>query len=89
MEDRQSNDVFVPDGTATRCGWNNALIDGTDILRSTVAIGREFKFPIDINLSAPPQLTQNHDQSTIDYLRLADSNRPFKFFNFKVINRIS
>ena len=89
MEDRQSNDVFIPDGTATGCGWSNALIDGTDILRSTVAIGREFKFPIDINLSALPQLTQNNDQSTIDYLRLADSNRPFKFFNFKVINRIS
>ena len=22
MEDRQSNDVFIPDGTATGCGWN-------------------------------------------------------------------
>ena len=32
-------------------------IDDTDILRSIVAIGREFRFPIDINLSALPQLT--------------------------------
>ena len=32
-------------------------------------------FPIDINLSAVTQLTQNNTQSTIDYLRLTDSDR--------------
>ena len=57
MEDRQSNDVFVPAGIAAGYALNSASIDGTDILRSTVAIGREFRFPIDINLSALPQLT--------------------------------
>ena len=60
MEDRQSNDVFVPAGIAAGYAWNSAPIDGTDILRSTVVIGREFRFSIDINLSAPPQLTQNN-----------------------------
>jgi len=74
MEDRQSNDVFIPAGIAARYVWNIAPIDGTNILRSTVTIGRELRFAIDINLSALPQLTHNNTQSTIDYLRLNDSN---------------
>ena len=85
MEDRQSNDVFVPAGIAVGYAWNSAPIDGTDILRSTVAIGREFRFLIDINLSALPQLTQNNDQSTIDYLRLIDSNRRFSSSILKIL----
>ena len=57
IEDRQSNDVFVPVGIAAGCAWNSNPIDGNDILRSTVAIGYEFRFPIDINLIALTQLT--------------------------------
>ena len=40
MEDRQSNEIFVPVGTTTVYTWNSAHIDGTDILLSTIAIGR-------------------------------------------------
>ena len=60
MENRQSNDVFTPYRTVVGCIWNSVPIDGTDILRSTVAIDREFRFPIDINLSALSQLIQNN-----------------------------
>lgn len=79
MDSRQSNDVIVPAGIATGYAWNSAPIDGTDILRSTVAIGRKPRFPININLSALPQLTQNNVQSTIDCLRLTDSS--YRFFS--------
>ena len=85
MEDRQSNDVFVSVGIAAGYAWNRASIDGTDILRSTVATGREFRFPIDINLSPLPQLTQNNAQSTIDYLRLTDFNRRFSSSILKIL----
>ena len=74
MEDRESNDVFVMTWIAVWYMWNSAPINGTEILRSTIAIGREFRFPIDIKLSALPQLTQNNAQSSIDYLRLANYN---------------
>ena len=77
IEDRQSNNVIVPTGIVTEYAWNSAPIDGTNILHSTVAIDRKFRFPIDINLSAFPQLTQIDAQSAIDYLRLTDSNHPF------------
>ena len=75
MEDRQNNDVFVPVGISTGYVWNSAPIDDNNILPSTIAIGREYRFHIDINLSALPQLTQNNAQLTIDYLRPTDSNR--------------
>ena len=67
MEDQQSNDVFVPAEIITGYVWNDAPIDGTAILHSTVAIGREFRFPIDIDLSTLPQLTQNNAQSAVDF----------------------
>ena len=68
IEDRQSNNVFVPAGIAIGYAWNSAPIDDTDILRSTVDIGREFRFPIDIDLFALPQLTQKiYNQLLIFY----------------------
>ena len=57
MEDRYSNDVFVSGGIAAGCACNSLFIDGTDILRSAVAIGHEFRFPIDINLFTLSQWT--------------------------------
>ena len=85
MEDRQSNDVFVPTGIAAGYAWNRAPIDGTDILRSTVAIDREFRFSIDIDLSALPQLTQNNVQSYVDFLLLTNSNRRFSSAILKIL----
>ena len=85
MEDRQCNDIFVQAGIATGYASNSAHIDDTDILRSTAAICREFRFPIDINLSALPQLTQNNSQLTIDYLRFTDSNRRLSSFIWKIL----
>jgi PAS domain-containing protein len=53
--DRGTNDVFVE---AVHCfftyAWNASVIDGTDIVRSVAALGREFKFPLDLNLSSVP-----------------------------------
>ena len=85
IEDRQSNDVFVPTGIAAGYAWNSAPIDGTDILRSTVAIDREFRFSIDIDLSALPQLTQNNAQSAVDFLRPTDSNRRLSSSVLKIL----
>ena len=85
MEDRQSNDVFVPAGIAAAHAWNSAPINGTDILRSTVAIGQEFRFTIDIHLSALPQITQNNAQSAVDFLWLTDSNCRFSSTILKIL----
>ena len=85
MKDRQSNDVYVPVGIAAGCVWNSAPIDGTNILRTTVASCREFRFAIDIKLSAFPQLTQNNAQFAFDFLRHTDSNRRFSSSILKIL----
>ena len=64
---------------------NGPPIDGTDILRNTVAIGKGFRFPIDIDLSALPQLTQNNAQSAVDFIRQTDSNRRFSSVILKIL----
>ena len=49
--------------------WNASPIDGTDILRSVPAIGRELKFLIDIHESNLPVPTSNVTASVVDYIR--------------------
>ena len=40
--------VFI-EGAKTLCyAWNSAPVTGTDLSRSLLVVGREFKFPIDI-----------------------------------------
>ena len=53
-EDRGTNDIFVTAGDAEGNVWNSSPIDGTNILRSVPAIGRELRFLLDIHLSALP-----------------------------------
>jgi hypothetical protein len=53
-------------------GWNAAPIDGTDISRSKVAVGREFPFPIDLSSSAnTPRISGSNPQNAIDYFEAA------------------
>ena len=61
---------MVPADIAAGYAWNSVIIDGTDILRSIPTIGREIHFPIDVSLNTLPKLTQNNDQTALDYLKL-------------------
>ena len=55
--------------------WNSSPIDGTDIIRSIPAIGRELKFPIDIFSASFPLLTSNQADSVVKYLCLTHSSK--------------
>ena len=76
-EDRRTNDVFVAADVATGYAWNRPTIDGTDILRSVPAIGRD--------ISALPALVSNNDDSVVSYLHLTDSNRHFATTILKIL----
>ena len=55
--------------------WNATPADGTDISRSVAAIGREFPFPIDIQLHTPsPNEGSTDALHTIDH---AEATLPF------------
>ena len=84
-EDRGTNDIFVPAGIAAGYAWNSSPIDGTDILRSIPAIGRELHFPININLSALPKLAHNSGQAAMDFFQLTESSRHFSSSILKIL----
>ncbi len=50
--------------------WNAGPIDGTDIPRSLVAVGREFPFPIDLS-NAIPRDGASEGQSALDHFESA------------------
>jgi PAS domain-containing protein len=72
--DRGTNDVFVEAVHCFTYAWNASVIDGTDIVRSVAALGREFKFPLDIQLSSEP-VPMDGDVSTLHaFLRAHQDN---------------
>ena len=83
--ERGTTNIFVPAGIAAGYARNSAPIDGTDILRSIPAIGRELKFPLYINLNAMPKLVQNNANAVLEYLKLTDSYRSFSSSILKVL----
>ena len=85
MINRQNNNVFVPARIAEGYTCISAPIDGTDTLRSTIAIGRELRFSIDMNLFALPQLTYNNAQSAVVFLRLTNSNHRFSSSSLEIL----
>ena len=56
--DRNTNQVLVETAQCVAYAWNSSYIDGTDIVRSVIAVSREFKFPLDITLQ-PPLVTSS------------------------------
>ena len=83
--DRGTLDCFVEAGISAGYAWNSAPIDGTDIIRSIPAIGRELRFPLDISLTALPKLTDNRANSVVEYLRLTDKDRIFSTEILKIL----
>ena len=67
-EERGSAAIFVECAIATAYAWNSSPIDSTDVVRSLPAIGRELRFPLDIDLSDPPPMVDNPGKSIASYL---------------------
>ena len=86
--ERGTTNIFVPAGIAVGYARNSVPIDGTDILRSIPAIGRELKFPLYINLNAMPKLVQNNANAVLEYLKLTDSSRSFSSSILKILSKI-
>lgn len=75
--DRNTNQVFIETSHCAAYAWNSSCIDGTDISRSVVAVGREFKFPLDIALSDAPTPVDGSVFAVHAFLRLAQENSQF------------
>ena len=82
--DRNTNQVFNETSHCAAYTWNSSCIDGTDIVRSVVAVGREFKtlheapVPVDGNVSAVHSflwLAQENSHFATNILRLLTEER--------------
>jgi hypothetical protein len=60
--------VFSRNAKLSAYAWNSAPIDGTDIIRSFVAVGHEFKFPLDTQFCNAPALNEDN-KILFEYLR--------------------
>ncbi len=52
--DRDTLNIWVPAAMLAAYTWNGSAIKGTHIIWSVPAVGREFKFPIDMALGGTP-----------------------------------
>lgn len=75
--DRDTNQVFIETSHCAAYAWNSSCIDGTDISRSVVAVGREFKFPLDIALHDAPTPVDGSVFAVHAFLRLGQENSQF------------
>ena len=68
-EERGTSEPFVEVAMATAYAWNASPIEGTDIVRSIPAIGRELRYPLDVHLAETPTVIDNPSESVATYLR--------------------
>ena len=83
--DRRTLGSFAEASFVAGYAWHSAPIDGTDIIRSILAIGCELKVPFDVSLDALQQLTTNQADSVVKYLCLTDSSNYFATKILKIL----
>lgn len=74
--DRGTHNGFIRTAKTAQFTWNSAPIDGTDVVRSLAAVGREFRFPLDVDLR--PSLTINDESNSHLYQYLRDVSDKLK-----------
>ena len=76
-QDRGTHEVFHQNIKTSQYAWNSASIDDTYIPRCVAAVGREFKFPLDIELLDQPSLNNKEHSALFHYLRNVSCNSQF------------
>ena len=76
-QDRGTNHSFKENSKTSQYAWNSAPIDDTDIPRCLAAVGRHFKFPMDVTLSADPSMNDDNQSALFNYLRDVSDDSQF------------
>ena len=83
--DRGTHDVYIQNAKTSQYAWNSAPIDDTDIVRSMAAIGRLFRFPLDVELSPSPLLNNETNSVLFQYLRDVSTDSTFSLSILQVL----
>ena len=76
-QDRGTVDIWVEAAHTVAYAWNSSPIEGTNIIRSVVAVGGPFRFPFDLSLSPTPSPTTDQAKDCHAFLRLASPTTQF------------
>ena len=68
-QDRGTHHSFIENYKTSQYAWNSAPIDDTEITICVSVVGRHFKFPMDVHLSAAPSLNREDHTDLYQYLR--------------------
>ena len=68
---------FIENSKTSQYTRNSTPIDDTDIPRSLAAVGRHFKFPMDVQLSPTPILNDINQSALYTYLRDVSTDLQF------------
>ena len=60
---------FIQDAKTSQHAWNSAPIDDTEITQRVSEIGREFCFPLDMDICALPSMDKSDSSALFQYLR--------------------
>ena len=75
--DRGTNTCYIENAKTSQYAWNSTPIDDTDVPRSLAAIGHEFRFPLDVDLSPTPTLNSETNNNLFSYLRDVSTDSKF------------
>ena len=76
-QDRGTHVVFHQNIKTPQYVWNSVPIEDTYISRCVAAVGREFRFPLDIELLDQPSINNKEHSALFHYLRNVSCNSHF------------
>ena len=83
--DRGTHLTYLQNAKTSQYAWNSAPIDNTDIPRSLAAIGRELRFPLDVELCPTPPLNDEHNTALMQYLRDVSNDSKFSIAVLQIL----
>ena len=84
-QDRGMHDVFLQNKKSSQYAPNSTPIDGTDILISVAAVGREFRVLLDVELLKTPTTLKQGNSGLYEYLRHVSNKSHFATSIFQII----
>ena len=76
-QNRGTYEVFHQNIKTSQYAWNSVPIDDTYIPRCVAAVGRKFRYPLDIELLDQPRLNNKEHSALFYYLRNVSCNSQF------------
>ena len=83
--DRGTHSVYIKNANTSQYLWNSAHIEDTNVTRCMTAIGRDFRFHLDVNLMPTSTLNNTDNANLFQYLRDMSTESAFALLIMQII----